>query len=359
MKFTINTETLKTMVAKAVKGASNNKMLALTQLMNIELKDNKLTLTTTDATNYLYVHEDKVAGEDFKVVVPVEVFSKLVAKTTSENITLELKENCLEFKGNGKFNIELVLDENGNYIDYPNPLNDMDTSVPKDLVELTTLKTILQSVKPSIAKTTEVPVYCNYYCGDRVVGTDTYVVAALDVNLFDEPTLITPEMMDLFNVFTEEKIGYFRDDNKVAFVTKDVTLYGTLADDIEDFAIDAIEGLVEQEFNSDCAVSKTDLLNTLDRIGLFIGVYDKGAINLTFTSEGLMISSTSSSGVETLDYKESNNFLEFTASIDCEMLKNAVKAVDNDLVVINYGEDNAIMIVDNNVAQVVALLEED
>ena len=63
MKFTMNTVKLQDMVAKAMKGASNNKLIPLTNLMAIQLKDHKLTLITTDATNFLYIMEDKVAGD--------------------------------------------------------------------------------------------------------------------------------------------------------------------------------------------------------------------------------------------------------------------------------------------------------
>ena len=69
MKLTINTSTLQSMVAKSMKGASCNKMIPLTGLMAIQLLDHELTLITTDATNYLFIHEDKVEGDDFYVVV--------------------------------------------------------------------------------------------------------------------------------------------------------------------------------------------------------------------------------------------------------------------------------------------------
>ena len=50
----IKTTKLQEMLARAVQGASENKLLALTTLLAIELKDSKLTITTTDTTNYLY-----------------------------------------------------------------------------------------------------------------------------------------------------------------------------------------------------------------------------------------------------------------------------------------------------------------
>ena len=62
MKFTTNTALFQEMVAKATKGAGMSNDLYITQLMSISLKDNRLTLETTDNNNYLYVSQDKVAG---------------------------------------------------------------------------------------------------------------------------------------------------------------------------------------------------------------------------------------------------------------------------------------------------------
>lgn len=205
----LNTQDLQTMVAKAVKGASLNKMLPLTNLMNIELKDNTLTLTTTDGSNYLQVVKDKVEGDVFSVVVPVDTFSKLVQKTTSGNITLTLTENALQFKGNGKYMIELLQDEDGSNIKYPNPFEDF-TAVSEDSIDLVTVKSILESVKPSVATTNEVPTYTNYYVGDTVIGTDTFKIASKDICVFDEPALISQSVMNLLGEFTDENINVGR-----------------------------------------------------------------------------------------------------------------------------------------------------
>lgn len=62
MKLQIKTTKLQEMLARAIKGASNNKLIPLTSLIAISLKDGELTLITTDATNYLYVRDDAEGG---------------------------------------------------------------------------------------------------------------------------------------------------------------------------------------------------------------------------------------------------------------------------------------------------------
>lgn len=359
MKMTITTSTLQNMVAKAMKGASCNKMIPLTGLMAIELKNYRLTLTTTDATNYLYVREDKVEGEDFYVVVQAEMFAKLISKLTCEKVSLELKDNTLMVKGNGKYSIELPLDEEGELIKYPNPLSGKPFVGDADTINLSTVKLLLNTAKSALANTLEVPCYTGYYVGNKVVATDTYKICGIGIKLWDEPALVSPEMMNLLDIFTDEKIAVYRNDNTIVFNTDNCTVYGTLMDSIDDYQIEAIDGLLEQDFESSCKITKSAMLQLLDRLALFVSPYDKNGVYLTFTRDGLQIESKQANSVEVISYVESDNFRPFTCCVDIEMLHSQVKANTGDGITIHYGEDNAIKIADGNVTQVIALLEDD
>lgn len=359
MKLSIKTTKLQEMVSRAVKGASNNKLIPLTSLMAIELNSSKLTLITTDATNYLYVIEDKVVGEDFYVVVAVDTFAKLISRMTSENVSLELKENSLEVIGNGTYNIELPLDENGELIKYPDPAKDFSSSNSAITVNLSVIKTILNSVKPSLAITLENPCYTGYYVGDKIVATDSFKIASMDVNLFNTNVLISPEMMNLLDVMTDEKISVSIQDNIIAFITDNCVVYGNLMEGIEDYEIVAISGLLDTKFGSVCKLPKSALLQVLDRLSLFVGTYDKNGIRLTFTKEGLQISSKAANGVELIEYVESKKFKEFTCLIDIEMWTQQIKAQATDVIELHYGLDNAVKMVDGNITQITALLEEN
>lgn len=360
MKLTLKTEKLKEMVSRAVKGVGNNKLIPLTSLMAIEVKDNKLTLITTDATNYLYITEDKVVADDFYIVVDATTFSKLVSKMTCENITLEVKTGVLNVKGNGNYKIELPLDENGEPIKYPDPVDRLDlSSATQKTINRTTVQVILETIKPALAVTLENPCYTGYYIGDSVVATDTYKIASMDVNLLGANKLVSPEFMDLLAVMTNEKITVMYTDTDIVCSTPDCTVYGKFMDGIEDYAIDAIMDLVNTEIDSFCSVPKNALLQLLDRLSLFVGPYDKNAIHLTFTQNGLQVSSKATNGIEIIDYIASDNFKDFTCAIDIQMLTQEVKAISNDVIELYYGEDNAIKMTDGNITIIVALLEDD
>ena len=97
----------------------------------------------------------------------------------------------------------------------------------------------------------------------------------------------------------------------------------------------------------------------LDRLSLFVGTYDKNAVDLTFTNQGLQVSSKASSGVEILPYVTSDNQVDFTCAVDIQMLVNEVKAIQNDLIEIYYGDDSSIKLVDGNITIVIALMEDE
>lgn len=359
MKLSIKTVVLKEMVSRAIKGASQDKLIPLTSLMAIQLTDKHLTLITTDASNYLYIMHDEVEGDDFYVVVQAEQFAKLISKLTSENVTLTLDKGVLDVKANGNYKIELPLDENGELIKYPDPVAEAQLNGEVVNINLATIKTILNTNKASLAVTMEEPAYTNYYVGDKVVSSDFVKICGLNVKLFNEPMLIAPETMNLLDVMTEEKIGVYVHEDVLEFITKDCIVYGHKAEGIDEYAIDAINGLLDEEFSSSCEISKTEMLAALDRIALFVGVTDKRAITFTFTENGIDISSKQSNGVENIKYVESNNFKPYICQVDIIMLTQQIKANSAENVCLQYGNDKSLKFVDGNVTQVLALLNED
>lgn len=345
------------MVSKAVKGVGDNKLIPITSLMSIELKDGVMTIITTDGINYLYVKDKSVYGEDFYVTVSAEKFAKLVARTTSDTITLELMPNGLHFVGNGSYMLDLPVDEDGSFIKYPDPYASFVGGDGK-VVKMATILTILETVKPSLAVTLEMPCYTGYYIGEKVVATDTFKIASMDTKLLDEPVLISPDTLNLLAIVDKEEVTVYRQDNVIIFYTDNCVVYSNVMEGIGDYAIDAINGLVDTEFKSVCKISKASILQVLDRIALFIGAYDKNGIRLTFKEDHLQIESKATTGVETIDYEESENFEHFTCLIDIEMLASQIKSQATDVVELYYGLHNAVKMKDGNITQIIALLED-
>ena len=357
MKLSIKTDIFKEMVSRSIKGASQNKLIPLTGMMAIQLKDNTVTLITTDASNYLYIRHDNIVGDDFYVVVQAEQFSRLIGKMTCETVTLEVEDNILNVKGNGNYKIELPLDEEGNAITFADPVADLDVTESKE-INVATIKTILNAVKPALAVTMEIPVYTRYYMGQRVIATDTFKISSLASDVLQtEPLLMSAETMNLLDVMTCEKIDFSKIDDILLFSTPDCVVYAHTMDGIDDYQVNEITQLLEQESSSWCKLDKTAFLGVLDRIGLFVGQYDNKEIILTFTDTGVDINSKTSNGVETLTYLEVNDFKPYTCHIDIDMLVTQLKANANDAICLYFGNESSLKIVDGDVTQIIALLE--
>lgn len=355
----IETSVLQGLVNKAIKGASLNKLLPITSLIGIEVKDNELTLVTTNGVNYLYVREN-VETEDFYAVIEVEKFAKLVSKTTTKYITLTLTENDVTFKGNGTYHIELPLDENGSPVKYPCPKDSCTFKIFRT-VRLSDIQNVLQANKSSLGTALDTPCYTGYYIDNKVYSTNGYVICCLDrdVELSDKPVLISSNMMDLLSYMEVEDIKVSQVDDKLLFTTPNMVVYGTQLGGIEDFNIDEISPLVDLDFDESCEVSVLEMLDVLDRLALFVGPYDKNSVTMTFNQDHIEITSKSSNAVETVGYHDEVSHSPFVAICDILMMQAQLKSIGSEFVTIGYGLDNAIKLSAAEVIKIVALLDSD
>lgn len=357
MEFSIKTEKLQEMVGKASKCVSNNKLIPITSLISIGVENNQLVLITTDATNYFKtVAEDKVDCENFEVAVLADTFTRLIQKTTSDNVSLSLEGNSLKIKGNGTYTMELIMDESGLPVKFPKKWADETWDASLGVIKLSTVNTILNYNKPSLAVSLDVPALTSYYCGDKVVTSDSFKICSTAVKVFDKPLLISSRLMDILSIMSEEDINISSSDKALLFHTKTDLVYAPITEGIESFPIDAISGLVDSDFPSTCKIPRVAVLEIIERLSLFVSPYDKKGINLTFTKDGVMFSSKKSSGVELVPYASSDNFKDYTCCIDIELLRSQIATQDNDYIELSYGSEIAIKMVTNNVTQIVALM---
>lgn len=367
MKLKLNTAKFQNMVAKAVRGASMSNEFSITHNMAIQLKDNVLTLITTDNVHYLYIKESNVVGDDFYVVVPITKFSKLISKLTCEDVELELKQSekdtdKLIVHGNGRYAIDLEYDENGELIEFPDPMSEDDgESWNKSEIKLSTIKLILSTARPAILPFSDVTAsspYTGYYMGDRIVATDSYKICGVDIKVFDDAKLLPQALVNLFDVMAREDISIKYNDDTVIFSTDDVVIYGHTHEGLSNYKIDAISSLLDEKFPSSCKIDKSLLIQMLERLSLFVDSLDKNSVYLTFTKDGLIVSNKRDKGEEIIPYLDSQNFKDYTCCLDIDMFKAQVRAYPIDNIEILYGK-NSLKFVTENVKQVVALADDD
>lgn len=361
MNLKITTTDLQNMVSKASQCVSNNKLIPMTSLINIQCIGGELMLVTTDYTNYFYTKSPSKVECDSDCIVSVlaDTFVKLVQKTTSETISLSVEGNILTVKGNGTYKLELPLDENGNPIKFPEKLSDTEDLI--GTIKISDVKSIIDVNKSALAVDMQEPVLTNYYCADKVITSNKKVICKNPLSVFSKPILISSKLMDLLSIVSGTSVSVFNlSDAALVFKTDTDTIYSPVVEGVETFPVNAMETLISSQFPSVMKLPRKPILDVLDRLALFVGSYDKKGIHMTFTREGLMLSSKKSSGSELIPC-EHNPLIApstFSCSINIEFFQNQLNSVDSDFIELYYGSELAIKIEAGDIIKVVALLNE-
>lgn len=364
MNLKIKTTELQGMISKANECVSNNKLIPITSLISIRVENKKLILATTDYTNYLYVTSTSlVECEDFEVSVFADTLAKLIQKMTSEytEFIINEGENILTIKGNGTYKMELPLDETGKPIKFPKKIdrNSFILDNPDFDVKISTIRSLINVNKSAMATDMNLPVLVNYYCGEQVITSNRKTCCWNPVNEFKTPMLISPRLMELLSVMSGEKISiYFVSDTEVVFTTDSDLIYAPISEGIETFPIVPLSNLINSEFNSMVTLPRKEILDVIDRLSLFVSSYDKKAINLVFSDEGLLLSSKKSSGSELVKCKGGNNIVPFSCAINIEFFQAHLSSQDSELVDVYYGSPTAIKLVSGDIINVIGLFNE-
>lgn len=355
-KIKISAVKFQDMVARATKGASENKLLPITSMMCIEMKDHVLSLTTTDTSNTLVIKADKIEGDDMYAVVPVKQFRDLVARITSDSISMELVGGDLNIEANGKYKIPLLVDEDG-VVQFP--AFKFEKKGEGEVINLSSIKNILDINKACVAKTIDTPCLCGYYLGEQVITTDENTICFNDMKLTEEPYLISTEMMELLALSKQEKISWWYADGFFYFETEDMILHGVEHDGKDLFPAEDVMGYLDTEFKSSCRLPKLAIQDLISRLAVFIEPYDKNGAYFTFTKEGVKVNSKKSNSDELIPYLESKDFAPFVCCVDIPMMKGLIDANPGESVDIWYGNEACIKMTSGKVTQVIALLEDE
>ena len=366
MKMQVKTVVLQELLAKAMKGVGGNKMVDITMDIAIDLHEGKLTLRSTDGTNFLTVSVDGVQGDPFSIVIPADTFSKLVQKFSCEKVSLEVKDNYLEVSGNGIYKLKIPYDELGNPIKFPT--YDFDEGAETVEVELNKVKRILNTNSKATAKTMDEPALTGYFFAENVITSDGYVVCCNAMPVIGDGKrkfLLPEQFLRLMLVSEAEKVRFSADEEGALLVrSNNFELFGytlggnTGVDLVGQYPYDAIMKYIQEDFGAECKVQKAALLEALSRLSLVVGDYDKNEVNLDFTKTGIVISNKTASGTETVLYSGVKEYKPFKCVIDIEELKTQVQVQNVEDVTLYYGHPSAIRMTDGKMSQVVSLVDD-
>ena len=185
-----------------------------------------------------------------------------------------------------------------------------------------------------------------------------------NLTLSDVKAFMPNKMMELCQVFTGEKVKFELLPSIVRVTSGNDELTYKLQDSslADNYPVAQIRSLAEREFTGSCKVNKSDLLNALDRLSLFIKIGPTqilARLRLIFEKDKLTLFDPYGKNIEVLKTADVAGLESFTQDIDLTYFKSLLSCHERDNLQLSYGNDVGIMITDNNIVQLIPYLEED
>jgi len=366
-QLTVNSVKFQELIAKANKACTNNKLIPITGLISVSLRNGVLSLKTTDGRNYLTVTEKEVQGDNIDFVTTTNLFINLVTKMTSEKITfiLDPEQQKLSVKGNGSYSISLPLNEEGELITWPNS-NKMGEVTNSFSAKPANFKKAISTNKSSLAKTLEMPTLTQYYLEDgKVITCDSLVVCENRENVLSQKVLLDPSLMELVSLMPDDEVGVEVGKDAIRFVGKNMELVGRITASYEEYPIEQLQEFFKAALPFVCKVNRVSIMSALDRLNLFVENNDENGITMVFSKKALHLKSKRGSATESIPYEDSLSVSEFSAfendliyTINLEKLSDQLSAQNDVYVNIGFGNSTAIRISSGTITQVISLIGE-
>lgn len=368
----IKTNLLKELTAKINKGIEGERTVRISELLELNVIDNKLILAVTNTQFYLTIElaSGIETGENLHVTVDADSFIKLIQKTTTDDIYLQEQNGNLLFKGNGEYIFPLELDKDGNIKVLPkiDIISNQTFEIAGD-----TLYSIYSFGSHELVNDVPVDTVQKYYYLDNL-GAITYTESPY-INNFNLSTsfrvLINDRLAQLFSLFRGQKVtvGLSKEfnnnlyQNKISFTSGNINLVAYLPDDsiVSKYPASQCRGLQDNPYPGIVTISRVDLANALDRLNIFSvkdgNVIYKKAGKLNFTNEGLDIISIMDKNKEFISYQNKDQFYPYTCYMNLAQLQRHAKANSENNVNIKYGNDLCLMFTKDNYSQIIVEME--
>ena len=356
----IKTDMFKALLSNAVKVCSFDKMLPLTELIELKIEDNMLFIKTTDNINTLILKQPLEGENDnMRVVVDANLINNLVNKITTEFTELLLTDNTLLITGNGTYNLELRVDESGEIIKFPEV--SYDESKANIEFEFEALANKLETCSGAISVDDDLAEMCNYYLKDKVIATNTFKITSID-NIDELKTtelFISRKLGKIIRSLILGKVKFYTEDNKVYFISQSAILSGEINRDLDKYPLQSILSFLDDTYAYHRTIEKGKLLALIDRLTLFVFDYERNELDLTFTKDKLTATNSKQTSNETISYEGEDDLIEFICSVDLKCLKAQVESLNAEKVELYFGSDKTIKFVDGNITAIVATQDEE
>lgn len=351
----INTNKLRNMLGHITKVKANPLLEISNYIQLVCDKDGSMRINATDGDNHITVFEDGEYDESIDFIVKTDQFVSLINKTTTENVTLTAKENYLEVKGNGTYKVELVQGEI-----YPDHKIETNGALKIDDCVAYNLKHGLNVGKNVKSQTVADGCLFGYlFRSNYIITADAIKVNASDFDCQGLEVLIPPSLANLVQALSSEKVNIIHDidNNSIMFEGKNIVISGTLMEGVEEYP-ESILPMIEETQPSLCVVDTQEFLKALNRIGLFIDIYDMNTLQIAFVGD-LITLQTVGGSVESITTKDSPRHEDIVYEVNIKYLQDLVSSVDSPTIDIEYGNPDLIKIVSDKDQMLLSTLDNE
>lgn len=367
-KSKVPTSILKELVKRAIKGSTMIDVIPLTCLMGISVKENKLTIRTTDNINFVTVFSE-VEAPDFEVVVESKKFATLVDKLSSEYTTFIVNDTKLTLEtDSGQYHFSLAVEEDGSKIQLPEKTFTANGGSVN--VSLEELKSVLSFNRACKADGKDSPALYNYYFDNEQVFTTDNAKACRNPLVFsDRPMVLSPAVLDLVLSVVDEKYGVdiTQDETNIMFSSPIGTLVAKkgVQADLDMFPVNPCKQVFTRDMDYMTKLSKYQLTSALDRMTLFTDPLDQNVLTLIFNKDGVTLLDENSDSKETIKYiveKEEEKLPDFepiSLKLDVKCLMQELSAYSKEKVDIGFTDEVGILFVCDKVRLLLGVLTQD
>ena len=342
----------------------------LTETLELKVENKVLYLNVTNGEYYASVKFDLESDEQFHAAVNANLFLKLIAAVTTEDIELQAMNNYVLVKANGTYKIPMIFD------------GDKLLSLPKIEINNRTVSmkvsgNVLESIlnynsKELLRGTVSRPVQKMFYVDET--GCITFTTGAC-VNNFtlEKPAkvIFNNSLVKLFKLFKNDMVDFSLGydsiseelvQTKVEFKTNKITLTavtGCNDELLNSVPVNAIRGRAAATYDNNVVLNKEELLASINRLLLFSAGY--GSVkNLKPYSlfeckdDTMTIYDSNKENKEVIKFKNDTKIdAEYSMTLDLSDLKLILDTITEEYVTLSFGNHQAVVVKRTNISNVV------
>ena len=338
-RIVVKTDLLKSALAKSIIVAGNSELQPVTEVAEFKFNGNNLQIRSSDKDNILTVYVPVIEATDgAAMTLKIAEIKPLVDKLKCATATFIIKDlKVTLYAGAGKYEYNQAIDLTENKAIVIPEVESFGPVPLESTVEMTNADFMkaIESVFPLVAGKESGSIYGSVFISDKVTSTTGSEIAVVftDIRskLGSSVFLKSTTVKELIALGVPEKfrvgLGNINGNQTICIYADDYRLYAVSKEGVEDYPSDDIDALLSTPVGTSISISKTQLLDTIDRLCTFLRTTVRKSLDVEKIGNRKVSIRTSSGGAETLTINGDGS-VKF--NFDAERLKIVAKAIETD-----------------------------